>query len=493
MVGGNVLVTGPISDIFSPRSRSINITLLEQLTDARTTTQWREAVQHCSTSFHPSLFAESDHRVRFFGGDTRERLVHASVTVFMFTLESNLQSREGCRTLASSSISESVSTAFYLYRTLGEEVGCHGDPVRHIRAARAALRAVFPTLPGNEQRLKELEKSFGAAVRNCADRGEIPCLIAAALNNVLFLLLDAPATRLQALRFLWEHGITWELISPWGGELRDSSNWIEELSSLSGIFRQAGLEPGCAVIEELIASLRLTTINDGPRTDAIWNFSFANCGRCAMFFSARYPEALGQDSPSISARDGLVFFPAWLGRADCNFCGASAHVEAPGLLYWKDRRAIYYRVPRTPHLEQGKATEYYRKIIEGLHARYRSQLPEAEANEFDAAVEVIAHGWEEWLEVVQSGDVYWEDHVMTVIESRDGVGVIVDLSKRFMRELTVPEYEQKKVLARNFERRWDEMSEAYSRPPGSGIPAPQLLDSALRSLEERGIRVYPEP
>ena len=70
-----------------------------------------------------------------------------------------------------------------------------------------------------------------------------------------------------------------------------------------------------------------------------------------------------------------------------------------------------------------------------------SRLPTEQRAEFEHAVEVVAHGWREWLYAVQMGDVIPEDHVVLAVQAGSENGrLLVDITKLFMRELEPDEY-----------------------------------------------------
>ncbi|WP_328403931.1 hypothetical protein OHS70_34065 [Streptomyces sp. NBC_00390] len=454
--------------------------------NAQTDEAWFAAVQRCRAGFHPSLLAEADYRARRapLEGDG-ELLGHIAVSLFMFTIGENLRLRDARGAVDQQFVASALSTYTSLMSDReGESLALH------VRTARAALGASLAVLPGNEERVDRLRTDLRASLETCADREHLRSIIGESLCNLFFLLLDGPSTRLPMVAFTLGSREKWEdlprlMMPSFHFDTPESlERYVDELRDFAAELREGELGSGGQVVEDIASALEAVDLGLMPADSRErWPVGSGPCANCAMLFASRSPLVLDQDSPSISENGGIVFFRDSLNRARCLFCSTDARLETPGLLYWKERGAIYYRLPLTPNLRRDEAEEFYREVVTGLRKQYRSQLSKSEAEEFDAAIEIITHGWGQWVHAVHMGDVIWEDHVLTLVDTGPESGVVVDVTKKFMQEVSGHEYLEWREGVRNHQ----EILHGAPEPDGTRPGRPDLPGRKSTSSLTQGI------
>lgn len=461
--GETTLDTSATAHTYGHRTRLDNLSLLAAVMEADSDEAWGEAIGLCRARFHPSLLAEADYRASRTPPERgRELLGHVAVSLFVLTVGENLRLRAGGGAAAPRSVDSAVDT--YM-RAMSEREG--NSLALHIRTARDALGASFAALPGNEQRIDRLRADLLASVESCQDREHLRSIVTESLWNLCLLLTDGPSTRLPLMNLMFASGGKWSSLPmallPSGrfDSPEDLARYVTELRGFVAGLAEVEAAHGARVVEDIASALEAVDLARMPDdSKERWPVGAGPCMNCAMHFSSRSPLVLDQNSPSISRGNGTLYFKDSLNRAQCVFCGTSARLDTPGLLYWQDRGAVYYRVPRPPNMERDEAEEFYREAVSGLRGEYRSQLSAPEAEEFDAAIEIVTHGWNEWIRTVHMGDVIWEDHVLNLVETGPESGIVVDVTKNFMQEVTGSEY-----LA------WRDGGPGQGEPPRSG-PGP---------------------
>ncbi|MFI6642583.1 hypothetical protein [Streptomyces sp. NPDC050504] len=428
---------------YGHRTRLDNISVLAAVMEVGSEEAWNEAVDLCRDRFHPSLLSELDYRARHATPEQgRELLGHISVTLSVLTAGENLRLRAEDGAITPQAV-DGAAEAYV--RAMSEGKG--SSMALHIRTARDVLGASFGTLPGNGRRIDRLRADLRASVEACGDGELLGSIVSEFLWNLHLLLMDGPYTRLPLM------GLAFAPDGKWGGlpmsilpsgrfaSFEGLARYVTMLRGFAVGLAEGEVAHGAAAVEDLADVLEAVDLARMPAdSKERWPVGAGPCVNCAMHFSSRSPLALDQYSPSISEGNGTLYFRDSLNRAQCVFCGTSARLDTPGLLYWQDRGAVYYRVPRPSHMGREEAEEFYREAVSGLREEYRSQLSAQEAEKFDAAIEIVTHGWGEWIRTVHMGDVIWEDHVLNLVETGPESGIVVDVTKNFMQEVTGREY-----------------------------------------------------
>jgi hypothetical protein len=382
--------------------------------------------------FHPSFLAECDYRVRFMADEPWPEIAHQAITVYLFAIHQNAAARPPHPHV---DLDELV-VVLNEYRA--RLAGSRPTVAEHLDVARHVQERVLRAAPSCDDRWTALTAEVLRDVAACGGGNKLKATVGAAVENATHLLLDAPATRLDALSFIIARRQEQQaaLVAP--AEGADAlTAWLGDLRRAAG---QARLNQFAELLTRMSTAVEHRPDSEDRVFDGDWNQLLAHCARCGMIFAAISPVVLDDSCPTISSGTGMIFFKRSLNRATCRFCGLESHLEGPGFLYWRARNLLVYRLPLTS-LGKDETMELCRPAIESMREGYMSRLPAEQRAEFEHAVEVVAHGWREWLYAVQMGDVIPEDHVVLAMQAGSENGrLLVDITKQFMRELEPDEY-----------------------------------------------------
>ncbi|MDP9794738.1 hypothetical protein J2S43_003250 [Catenuloplanes nepalensis] len=415
--------------LFTPRDRRSNLDLLGRLLCARDATEQQHAVADAQRNFHPSFLAECDYRVRFMSNEPWQAIAHQALMVYLFTLQQNAQAR----------LPHPYADQAELIAAFNDYLAAVGGTqltlTEHLEAARRFQSVALTSAPSCDDRWAHFTASVLHDVAGCTSGSKLAATVVAAVENATHLLLDAPATRLDALAFIFarrqlgEAGFTVEAERP--GAV---SAWLSEQRRAT---EGAGLGPLATLLSLMNAAIECC---EESGFDGEWDGSLAHCARCSMIFASVTPLVLDQRCPTVNAGDEMIFLKRDLNRAKCMFCGLESYMEVPGFLYWQARNLLVYRLPFMS-LGKDETMELCRPGIEQLRGKYLNRLSGVDREAFEQAVEVVAHGWREWLYAVHMGDVIPEDHVAIVVQSKNECErILLDSTKLFMRELQSDEY-----------------------------------------------------
>jgi hypothetical protein len=177
------------------------------------------------------------------------------------------------------------------------------------------------------------------------------------------------------------------------------------------------------------------------RVDGQWSTGIGPCPRCAMRFAACAVVALDTTGTFLGYRpmNEDIHLPRGLNRVACPFCGIEFAIETPAVFYVPERFAVIYCLPTSAQVTSEDALDHHRRDIESIRNRYAATLDPTEQARYWAAPELFTYTWEKFLDAVQRGETLMEDHVFNMAIFRDGTGVISDLTKKFVRDLTKAE------------------------------------------------------
>jgi hypothetical protein len=446
--------------LYTPRMRQDNLAILGGLMSAQSPGEQELAFRHGQEHFHPSLLAECDYRARLREGEHWQSVAHKAITLYLFTLHQNTLPRPPHPSIAVNRLVAALEG----YRSSVEGKG--PTLAEHLSIAKRTQGAILSSAPSCASKLERLIADVQVEVSSCRAGSKLVAIVEATLENATLLLLDAPATRIDALAYIfwWREAKGTNLSAPvysveTSEQLSQLRSWLGELQDTS---RRAELGQLSEVASTLSSVLDSKGLEERAVFDGEWSRTLVHCSRCSMIFASKSPTVLDQDCPSIGTGEGFLFFKRELNRAVCVFCGNESHLEVPGFLYWRARNLVVYRLPLTPFARQEEVYELCRPAVEAMRERYMARLTEVERDKFEHAVEIVAHGWDEWLYAVQMGDVVTEDHVVLIEtpEGDEGGRIMIDITKMFIRELGDEEFRNVNVDA---QRRVMEQMEALDK------------------------------
>ncbi len=432
----------PPDELYTVRNHEQNIDLINRIIGVPTVKQAIPALRECVETFHPSLLSELDYR-RIFGSldaQSRQLIYYVGRDLFISTLPVNLRARHEQLALPMTDVEDVLNS----YRDLFVNYWSTNFQQRtqdgvNCLALISALRTRSKGVVTSNHALQLTHR-----IRRTRDINRLPSVINTEVSNCLFASLDNPLTRFPAEAFqeAWEQrqGSNWPLLSAAAADTAADKimKYALWLDTVCAIAEDCRLNPLTQLARGASEELRSLDATNFDQFDGIWTWNIGICGRCSMWSSAERLTVLDSSSSLLEAYGkDIIYLPAGLGQMTCPFCSVEVAADAPAIFYSDTRMQIIYCFPNWA----GKASldasqEYWRPLMMELRKQCREHLsPETQAR-FDAASELPVMGWDEFMYAIQMGDVVSENHLFNLVQLPDGTGLILDMTKGFIRHLT---------------------------------------------------------
>lgn len=297
--------------------------------------------------------------------------------------------------------------------------------------------------PRTADRLATIVEALTQTVRLARDAVTLLRFVGMHLTDALLVLLDDPTTRRAARRFaqrwraLGGEAYLLEIRRPLAEESPPGDDWTGGLTQVRNLALNEELEPLVRLTDHALALLASRDLNALDEYEGDWVTGVGPCARCAMSFASRVVACVDESCDFVGNFGAkMVFVRAGLNTASCLFCGHRASLDSPALFYSPSRTQVVYFVPRRGAMTEDDALATFGPLVTTSREGYLARLSAEDAKRFEAAGELIAWSWSEFLYAIHFGETIAEDHVFNLVRfNATGGGLLIDTAKGFMREL----------------------------------------------------------
>lgn len=468
-------------ELYPPRLRSTNVTLIRGVLQAGDQTEFEAADAMIARSLHPSLFSELDWMERTIPPAQRERGGALADDLFIRHLPALVAQRLVEFALGDAALSAEVDTHrdFYEYATeqrpdvaeaLGPELA---ERIRRYLAEPPPTAEQLAALWYDSARSR-LEK----LLRTVEDRDWLWFLIYAEVQNAMVLALDHLSSRIATKALVRASGGDFPQLPARdvrtrqdAGRMAASLREAADQATGYSLLHMAGTCRAIADVIELTDPSSLVTFSGDRAAGG------GPCGTCSMRYCSSAIVSLDPTCPGIfdDERD-MVYVGLNLNVDTCLFCGTQSRADSPALFYTPRHNLVIYNAPRLGQFTESEAREVHRDVLAEIRQRYMERVGEEKAITFEHANEEFTDSITDFLIAIQMGTTAKEEHVYGLIRSFDGGGFVVDPTKRVMISLTPQEVADQSIAA---------YSGQASAPRGEGSDGGPTLDTALEAFNSK--------